>query len=189
MGSGTRYWRRAPVRAGGALLVAGALIALAGCNPFADEPPPCPTVSILKQARAVTFYGDGPGREDADVAFGVALGTVATDCDYDLGDRGGGVEVTFALPIRATRGPAAETDRLSVPFFVALTDPSRQIVAKEIFTAEIAFEADSASARTVEEIEQWIPLGPGEIGARYETLVGFQLTPAQLEEFQRPEAN
>ena len=120
------------------------------------------------------------------MAFALALRNVATDCDYDIGDEGGGVEVTFALPIRATRGPAAGSDRLSVPFFVAITDPRRQIVAKEVFTAEIAFEGDSASAQTVEEIEQWIPLGPGEFGVGYETLVGFQLTPAQLEEFLRP---
>ena len=188
MGSGPGTWRRAPVCAGGALLAAGLLIALAGCNPFADEPPPCPRVSILKEARLLTLYGDGPGREASDAAFDLELRNVATDCDYDLGDRGGGVEVTFALPIRATRGPAAESDRVSVPFFVVLTDPNRQIVAKEVFTAEIAFEADSASARTVEEIEQWIPLGPGEFGVGYETLVGFQLTPAQLEESRNPKA-
>ena len=184
MGSGPRYWRPAPARAGAALLSLGALTALAGCNPFAGDPPPCPTVSVLKQARLLTLYGDGPGREEADVAFGLELGNVAADCDYDLGDGGGGVEVTFALPIRATRGPAAESDRLGVPFFVALTDPSKQIVAKEVFTAEFVFEAGSARAQTVEEIEQWIPLGPREVGVGYETLVGFQLTPAQLEESQ-----
>ena len=185
MGSGTRYWRRAPVRAGGLLLATALVVALAGCNPFAD-PPPCPRVSILKEARVLTLYGDGPGREAPDVAFELELRNVASDCDYDLDDSGGGVEVTFSLPIRATRGPAAGSDRVSAPFFVALADPSRQIIAKEVFTAEIVFEADSANARTVEEMEQWIPLGPGEIGARYETLVGFQLTPAQLEDSQRP---
>ena len=162
------------------------LVALAGCNPFADDPPPCPRVSILKETRLLTLYGDGPGREASDVAFELELRNVSSDCDYDLDEQGGGVEVTFALPIRATRGPATESDRVSVPFFVALADPSRQIIAKEIFTAEIAFEADSASARTVEEIEQWIPLAPGEFGASYETLVGFQLTPAQFEESKRP---
>ena len=164
----------------------GTLIGLTGCNPFAADPPPCPTVSILKQARLLTLYGEGPEREASNVAFALALRNVATDCDYDIGDEGGGVEVTFALPIRATRGPAAGSDRLSVPFFVAITAPRRQIVAKEVFTAEIAFEGDSASAQTVEEIEQWIPLGPGDFGVGYETLVGFQLTPAQLEEFLRP---
>ena len=187
MGSGTQYWRRPPVRAGGVLLATALVVALAGCNPFAD-PPPCPRVSILKEARLLTLYGDGPGRNAEDVSFELELRNVASDCDYDLDDSGGGVEVTFALPIRATRGPAAGSDRVSVPFFVALADPSRQVIAKEVFTAEIAFEADSASARTVEDIEQWIPLRPGEYGAGYETLVGFQLTPAQLEESQRPQA-
>ncbi len=186
-GTGPALRGRGLVRSGGALIVAALLVSLAGCNPF-DDPPPCPRVSILKQTRFLTLYGEGPGRDDVDVAFELELRDVASDCDLDMDDEaGGGVEVTFALPIYATRGPAAETDRLSVPFFVALADPGRQIVAKEIFTAEIAFDADGASARTVEEIEQWIPLGPGEIGAGYEALVGFQLTPTQLEDTQRSE--
>ena len=187
-GTGPALRGRGLVRSGGALLVAALLVSVAGCNAF-DDPPPCPRVSILKQTSLLTLYGEGPGRDDVDVAFKLALRDVASDCDLDVDDEaGGGVAVTFALPIYATRGPAAETDRLSVPFFVALADPSRQIVAKEVFTAEIAFDADGASAQTVEEIEQWIPLGPGEIGAGYETLVGFQLTPEQLEDTRRSEA-
>ena len=163
------------------------LVALAGCNPF-DDPPPCPNVSILKQTRLLTLYGEGTGRDDADVAFELELRDVAARCDLNVDDEaGGGVAVEFALPIYAIRGPAAGTDRLSVPFFVALADPSRRIVAKEVFTAELAFEDDGASALTVEEIEQWIPLGPGEFGLGYETLIGFQLTQAQLDELRRPE--
>ena len=186
-GTGPALRGRGLVRSGGALIVAAMLVVLAGCSTF-DDPPPCPRVSILKQTSLLTLYGEGPGRDDVDVAFELALRDVASDCDLNVDDEaGGGVAVTFALPIYATRGPAAETDRLSVPFFVALADPGRQIVAKEIFTAEIAFDADGASAQTVEEIEQWIPLGPGEIGAGYETLVGFQLTPAQLEDTRRSE--
>ena len=186
-GTGPLNRRRGVASAGGALFVAAVLLALAGCNPFAD-PPPCPKVSILKQTRHLTLYGEGPGRDQSDVAFELELLNVASDCDLDVDDEeGGGVQVTFALPIYATRGPAAETDRLSVPFYVALADPSRRIVAKEIFTAELAFDEDGASAQTVEEIEQWIPLGPGEFGLGYETLIGFQLSQAQLDELRRPE--
>ena len=97
-------------------------------------------------------------------------------------------QVTFALSIYATRG-AGGRDRSAERALSSWPSPTRgrQIVAKEIFTAEIAFDADSASARAVEEIEQWIPLGPGEIGAGYETLVGFQFSPAQLEDTRRSE--
>ena len=128
----------------------------------------------------------GPGRDLTDVAFELELREVAVRCDHDVDeDEGGGVQVTFSLPIRAARGPAAETDRVSVPYFVALTDANRQIVAKEVFTTEIVFGAGGVRAGTVDEIEQWIPLGPGDFGAAHETLVGFQLTEAQLEEARR----
>ena len=165
------------------------LVAGAGCNPFAtDDPPPCPRVSVLQQTRLLTLYGDGPGRDLSDVAFELELRDVAGDCDQDLDeDEGGGVAVAFALPIHASLGPAARSDRVSVSYFVALTDPSRRIVAKEVFTTEIVFAGSGPRARTVEEIEQWIPLGPGETGAGYETLVGFQLTPDQLEDTRRRE--
>ena len=181
--SGSR--RRGVRSAGGAALAAAVLVVLAGCNPF-DDPPPCPRVSVLKQTSQLTLYGEGPGRDDANVAFALELRDVASDCDHSVDDEeGGGVEVEFALSIDAIRGPAAETDRLSVPFFVAIAGPDRQIVAKEVFTTEIVFEDDGARARTVEEIEQWIPLRPGEFGLGYETLVGFQYTAAQLEELRR----
>ena len=183
--SGPRH-RRRPERRRGGSLAAALLIVLAGCNPFSDDPPPCPRVSVLKQTSQLTLYGAGPGRDDANVAFALELRDVASDCDHSIDDEeGGGVEVEFALSIDAIRGPAAETDRLSVPFFVAIAGPDRQIVAKEVFTTEIVFEDDGARARTVEEIEQWIPLRPGEFGLGYETLVGFQYTAAQLEELRR----
>ena len=187
-GIGPLHRRRGLASAGGAVLVAAVLVVLAGCNPFADDPPPCPRVSVLKQTSQLTLYGEGPGPDAASVAFEVELRDVASDCDHGIDDEeGGGIEVEFVLPVYATRGPAAETDRVSVPFFVAIAGPDRQIVAKEVFTAEIVFEDDGAHARTVEEIEQWIPLGPGEFGLGYETLIGFQYTAAQLEELRRAE--
>jgi len=188
LGSRPGNRRRGPAGLGATLIAGVLLVALGGCNPFAD-PPPCPKVSILKQAHMITLYGEGPERDDADVAFEAELRDVRVRCDHDVDETdGGGIELIFALPIEATRGPAAEGNRLSVPFFVALADPGRQIVAKEVFTADLVFEAESESARTVEEFEQWIPLGPGENGLAYETLVGFQLTQDQLEDSRRRDA-
>ena len=158
-GTGPLHRRRGSAGVGGAVLVAALLVSVAGCNTF-DDPPPCPRVSILKQTSLLTLYGEGPGRDDADVAFELALRDVASDCDLNVDDEaGGGVAVTFALPIYATRGPAAETDRLSVPFFVALADPGRQIVAKEIFTAEIAFDADARARRRWRRSSSGFPSG------------------------------
>ena len=164
------------------------LAALGGCGVF-DAPPPCPRVSVLKQAHALTLYGDESGRDPADVAFEVELGNVNAACSHDIDEEeGGGVEVSFGLEIRTARGPAAAADRMTVPYFVAIMDPSRRVIAKRTFETEIAFEEGASQAQTIEEIVQWIPLGPGETGAAHETLVGIQLTPAQLEDARRRQA-
>ena len=185
MARGPSSRRPGAARAAFALLGAALLAAAAGCS-LSDDPPPCPQVSVLQQARVLTLYGDGPGRDLSDIAFEIELRRASGDCDYDVDEEeGGGVAVEFALPIHATRGPAARTERVSVPYFVALTDASRQVVAKEVFTAELVFDGAGKRARIVEEIEQWIPLGPGEPGAAYETLVGIQYTPEQLEDSRR----
>ena len=97
-GTGPALRGRGLVRSGGALIVAAMLVVLAGCNPF-DDPPPCPRVSILKQTSLLTLYGEGPGRDDVDVAFELALRDVASDCDLNVDDEaGGGIAVTFASP-------------------------------------------------------------------------------------------
>lgn len=176
------------MRAAFALLGAATLAAAAGCSSLTEDPPACPRVNVLQQARTLTLYGDGPGRDLSDVTFEIELRGLGGDCDYDVDEEeGGGVAVEFALAVHAARGPVARTDRVSMPYFVALLDARRQMVAKEVFTVEIAFEGSEVSVRAVEEIEQWIPLGPGEPGAAYETLVGIQFTPEQLEDSRRRE--
>ncbi len=163
-------------------------IALAGCGLFSDPEPPCPGIVILEQARALTLYRDGPGRDLSDVTFEVELVTVASNCAYDIDDEGGAVGMEFILLIRGTRGPAAEADAVSVPFFVAIADPERRIVAKEIFTADLAFGESRAWTQISQEIEQRIPLQSERLGPAYDTFIGFQLTRAQLEDARRLEA-
>ncbi len=188
MSTGTGRRQRSPAAFAAPLLGAAMLGALAGCG-ILDDSPPCPRVSVLQQARVLTLYGEGPGREEADVAFEVELREASERCDYAIDEDGSGsVEVAFSLPIRATRGPAATADSVSAPYFVALTDGGRRIVAKEIFTAEIAFDDEATGAETVEYVAQWIPLRPGESALAYETLIGIQYTEAQLEEAKRRQA-
>ena len=149
---------------------------------FGEPQPPCPGIAILEQARTLTLYRDGPGRDLSDVAFEIELATVAATCDYDIDDESGAVGMEFILLIRGTRGPAAESDAVSVPYFVAIADPERRIVAKEIFTADLAFGEAGAWTQISQEIEQRIPLRSARLGPAYETFVGFQLTRAQLED-------
>jgi hypothetical protein len=164
-------------------LLAGAAGLLAGCGLFEDEPPPCPRVAILDQAKMLTLYQEGAGRDLTDVTFEAGLADVSNVCEYDFDeDEGNQVTVQFILLVIATRGPAATTETVEVPYFVAIADPMRRVLAKRVFTAVLDFPDNNVRAQKVEEIEQIIPIAPQFAGPDYLVFVGLQFTREQLEE-------
>jgi len=139
----------------------------------------------MDQAKKVTFYRPGPGRDLTDVAFDVQIGDIAFDCSYDFDDAGNSVTVGLNVLFVAQRGPAAEQNRIEVPYFVAVTNPNRHILAKKLFTLEMVFEGNAVRAQAVEELAQTIPFPVGANGSAYKSFIGLQLTPAQLNDLRR----
>ncbi len=183
-GRSRRLWRIAPP-----VVLLAALLSGCGLMTESEPQPPCPGLVVLDQARTLTLYREGAGRDLTDVAFEASLLRAVPSCEYDLDDEGGGgVTMTFTFAVEAARGPGAETDRVSLPYFVAIVDPSRQIVAKEVFTVELVFAEGAARSRIGQSIEQHIPLAGGATGAAYETYIGFQLTRSQMEDALRRDA-
>jgi len=165
-------------------LVALSLI-LSACGLFSDPPPFCPQVSIMSQAKKATFYHPGPGRDLTDVVFDVQIGDIAYECSYDFDDVGNSVTVGVNVLFLAERGPAAEQNWMEVPYFVAVTNPNRNILAKKLFTLDMAFEGNGVRAQAVEELVQTIPFPVGVNGAAYKIFIGLQLTAKQLEDLRR----
>ena len=94
----------------------------------------------MDQAKKVTFYDQGPGRDLTDVALDVQIGDIAYECSYDFDDAGNSVTVGVNVLFLAQRGPAAEQNQMEVPYFVAVTNPNRHILAKKLFTLETQSE-------------------------------------------------
>lgn len=163
------------------------LLALAGCGVFEDgRPLPCPGVSVPERVQTLTLYRDGPGRDLSDVAFEMVLSVPTARCDYAVEEDGSGVvESALVVAVAGRRGPAAETDSVRAPFFVAVVGPEGRIRAKEVFAADLAFDETAAQVRASREIEQRIPLPAAAQGPAYVVHVGFQLTRAQLEDARR----
>ena len=86
-----------------------------------------------------------------------------------------------SIEVIAAMGPAANERVGQFSFFVALTDPSENILAKEVFASPLEFRADQRRAGVIEQIEQRFALKSGERAAQYAILVGFQLTKDQLD--------
>ncbi len=146
---------------------------------MSDPPPPCPSASILSDASELTRFLPNRGRDLTDVTFQAAIERVGTVCDYNRARDV--VTSTTGVRLLVTRGSAAQSAETEVVFFVAVVDKEQNILARERFTSTFGFQANQRQAGAVEEIEQIIPIRDGLRGLDYEILVGFELTPEQLE--------
>ncbi len=159
-------------------LAALSLAACGGGGPVADAPPTsCPRVAIVTEAARVVQFGPGAGRDPTDIVSRGQIADYNGTCTY--GD--GRVTVDLTVDIVGERGPAGSGGDLPLQYFVAIADPTQAIIAKQVFDTSIAL-ADGASRGGVrEQLTQRIPLPDAALGPRYQVLVGFQLTPEQLD--------
>lgn len=156
------------------LLLTAALAPLAACN---RTPPACPRASIISDGSTITKFREGTGRDLTDVVAQGEIVDVAVDCDYDRR----GVDVALQVAIAATRGPADRSRAAEFDYFVAVADAQRNILAKEVFRVQFKFAPNEQRTGTVDEIEPRIPLKSRADGVEYQIIVGFQLTPEEIE--------
>jgi hypothetical protein len=172
-------------KARNALLVS--VLPLAACSGSGSKAPDataatsqalgCPRVTIVRDAAEVTRFREGGGRDLTDVKSRARLMDFTGGCEYDRN----GVTVNLNLVVGAERGPAAARDANGTyRYFVAITDPGGQIVAKREFDTTIDFSPNVGRGGSVEELTQQIPLAEGASAASYDVLVGFQLAPEEL---------
>jgi hypothetical protein len=158
-----------------AVAVLPAVLLLAGCA--SKEPPPCPPVGKPSPLDVVTLFEPGEGRDLTQVRFSGRIADVATLCEYDDDE----VEIELAIRMVIERGPADRDRKVDLSYFVAVEDGPGNITAKEVFTVTTEFEGNSRRLGRVEELDLQIPVPVGRGFAQTRLLVGFQLTPEQLE--------
>ncbi len=160
-------------------VAAAALIVLAGCGMFGGKKAPlaCPRAGILKNAEIVTKFRPGPGRDLTDVVYHAEFFHLKSVCKYTRK----GVTVDVTLAMTAERGPAIRASKVSLEYFVAITGPGGDVLAKEEFATRVTFPNNVTRARATDELQQIIPLRRGATGANHRIIVGFQLQPHELE--------
>jgi hypothetical protein len=167
------------------LVLAGALLLVSGCGMFAkkQESPPCPRVSLVPDVGQVVGFRDGAGRDLTDVRYRAAIADAKGDCSYDSK---GGLSIDMKVTIVAERGPAMAGEPAEFGYFVALADPQRRILNKEVFPVKITFASGQERGTLVDEIT----IGPTRLpdrnaGPDYIILLGFQLSPEEIERNRR----
>ncbi|MFQ5958244.1 MAG: hypothetical protein ACE5LF_02635, partial [Alphaproteobacteria bacterium] len=135
-------------------------------------------VVTLGEAKKVTLFRSGPGRDLTDVRFEGDIANLVPSCEYD---NDGFVDVDVAIEMVFSRGPAAEGDIGSYEYFVAITDPTDNIIAKRVFPMDVEFPSSALRVGVIEEVTQRIFFTPEPDASQHRIFVGFQLSREQLD--------
>ena len=150
-------------------------VALAGCQGLVNQQArACPSTAILADTETVTILV--PNADPLAVAAQATLSRVNSACQANA-ER---VEVELAFQIDALRGATTDAALLELPFFVAVTDGQGRILGKDIFYSQLAFDEAGVAAQ-VEQLVETIHLADGELPVNFQIILGFQLTPEELQ--------
>ncbi len=164
--------RLAPV-----LLFVGLALGLSGCTLFKKKVVVCAPAAVVAGTGTLTHFSEGPGRDTDDVQYRAEISTLAVTCR----ERSDGLETILTFELSAYSGPADTTGSAEIPFFVAVTLGSRQVLSKRVFSSEHYFPVQTGYSAFREEVVEFLPIFDGREAKDYEILVGFQLSPEQLE--------
>lgn len=159
-----------------AMFLAG--IVLASCSSGPARVEVCPIVSFVDGLDKVTVFGAEGGADLANVLYAAEVTKLAATCTFNRD----GTTVNAEFLLIADRG-LGDRERVARPdYFVAITDPNGNVMAKEVFQAEIPFSDNRRRVGRQEEIEPFLPYqGHNGDFTGYRVLIGFQLSAEQVD--------
>ncbi|HBM90908.1 MAG TPA: hypothetical protein DD400_03405 [Rhodospirillaceae bacterium] len=149
---------------------------LAACSSNKGPLRLCPQVASLRELDSAQDYG----REEASEKNLVAVATlerIEGQCEYD----DDGVEILFDLKMAAQKGPRLGGEQVNFPYFISVVSPQGEVLDKKMMSEQFIFEDGVEEVKKIEPLRIFLPLDEGEDASTYRVLLGFQLTPEQIE--------
>jgi hypothetical protein len=141
---------------------------------------PCPLMGVLYDSSRLVDFAEPNNQRYANIDHTGEMQGVHGLCRYVDAD-----PITMSLDIDMAfgRGPASTSDRQTYRYWVAVTRRGRAAIAKQYFDVDVRFPRGEAAVSHTEHIDRIvIPRAtPDTSGENFEILVGFELTPEQLQ--------
>lgn len=141
----------------------------------------CPPMKIAPQTDHMSEFSDMQNPTPQNEISHIRIARSAAQCTPE----GEFLNMRIDLSFEGGLGPDArrlENDRpfFAYPYFVAVTDPAGNELAKELFAASVTYEKGADEIELVETIRQKLPYDENGQLPPYEVHIGFQLTQEQL---------
>ena len=139
----------------------------------------CPGIASVLDATIATQFKPGTASDPANVVYTVQIADVKGKCKFDK--QGKTSESDLTITFQATRAAPGDAAQYTVPYWVAVTEGTR-VIARQARNVAISFEAGATTATVEEDVDSISLVTDGEKKPyEYQTLVGLQLTKAQLD--------
>lgn len=141
---------------------------------------PCPLIGVLYDNARLVDFAVPDSERYANIEFTGEMQGVRGLCRYVEADP---ITMRIDIDMAFGRGPAATSDRQTYRYWVAVTRRGIAPIEKAYFDVDVRFPRGEAVVRRTESIERIvIPRATPDLsGENFEILVGFELTPEQLQ--------
>lgn len=141
---------------------------------------PCPLMGVLYDSARIVDFAQPNNRRYANIEYTGEMQGVQGLCRYVEADP---IVMNLEIDMSFGRGPAATGDRQTYRYWVAVARRGRAPIEKAYFDVDVRFPRGESVVTVREAIDQIvIPRANEEIsGENFEILVGFELTPEQLQ--------
>lgn len=182
------------------LTAAGLLAVLSACqssNPLLITRTSCPAVAVVKYANSYTQFAPGANYRANGLELSAQLSDVQVACRES---KTGDAVSTVSFEVSAGRASATGGSQVTVPYFIAVIEDGTTILSKQVYSAPLQFADGSLHSQVRQSVSAttpFVPLPPEPDrkkkreqfqefaedsrpkAAKYEILVGFQLTEEQ----------
>jgi hypothetical protein len=135
----------------------------------------CPAVGVIDHLNTITRF-NGQGQTNGDVVFDATIVDLEANCS-----EGGVVSTEISFSIRAKKGVAFEGQFHQLTYYVVVLRDSHMITHKKVYTTRVNFKTGSNTAGVRETLVQTFNSFEEPRRYDYEILVGFEVTPEELQ--------
>lgn len=145
----------------------------------ADEQ--CPKVSVVNELGSIHRFANMNSPVESGNISNIKITDIISGCRYTEDS----IVMETNIKFEGTAGQQArlretDTPSFSYPYFVAVTSPQGNILAKNVYSVTMSYDVGKKHNHHEAQVRQIVPLGNGIYGPDHALLVGFQLSPQEL---------
>ena len=152
---------------------------LTGCGLFNDTGSPnlCPALRILAEARDQSRFRQVETPDAGDLAFEAQVLSVNGLCNIEERI----LDATVSIEFEIMRGPALPERKAEIRYFISQVKTGEQIAYYDAFRQTALFQPNQRRIRFIESVNYSFTMPAGTTLRDYQIIVGFRLTPAELD--------